>query len=196
MTCVVGMLDKENKTVYLGGDSLGSNSYTKTIYKQRKVFHSKDTNDLIIGICGSFNFQGLEYEKLLDETKLLKGEIDREYLITKFIPNLRRIISSYNCNESKSGIDSMEGVLLFGYKDNLFMIQSDYSLVESTDGYLSIGSGMDYALGSLATTYNDEIPIVDKIHMALKSATKHAVGVEPPFYIINTSNDEVIELLK
>lgn len=196
MTCVVGMLDKENKTVYLGGDSLGSNGYIKTIYKQRKVFHSKDTNDLIIGICGSFNFQGLEYEKLLDETKLLKGEIDREYLITKFIPNLRRIISSYNCNESKSGIDSMEGVLLFGYRDNLFMIQSDYSLVESTDDYLAIGSGMDYALGSLATTYDNEMPIIDKIHMALKSATKHVVGVEPPFYIINTANDEVIELLE
>lgn len=192
MTCVIGYLDKINSTVYLGGDSLGSNGYSKMLYTQRKVFHSKDTKNLIIGLSGSFNFQALEYEKLLDEAKLLKDEIDREYLITKFIPNLKEIVNKYNANSSKDNLNSMEGSLLFGYKDKLFTIQCDYSLLESTDGFDAIGSGGEVAMGSLLTSCDIDIPIIDKITKALEAAEKHAVGVQRPFYIINTTTDEVV----
>jgi hypothetical protein len=50
MTCVVGYFDKKEDCVYLGADSLGSNGWTKTVYKQKKVFHSKDSNNFIIGL--------------------------------------------------------------------------------------------------------------------------------------------------
>jgi len=111
----------------MGADSLGSNYYTKTVFTQKKVFHSKDTPELIIGLCGSFNFQALEYEKLLDELSLCKNEINREFLITRFIPKIKNLAEKYNCNKSNSGLNVMQGELLFGYKDSLFKIQNDYS---------------------------------------------------------------------
>lgn len=195
MTCIVGMLDKETNTVYLGGDSLGSNGYHKSVYKQRKVFHSKDTKEFIIGLSGTFNFQALEYENLLDELKLSKNEINREYLITRFIPNLKNIVNKYNSNSNSNGINTMEGTLLFGYKDKLFKVQSDYSLLEPEDEYLSIGSGEDFATGSLATTEGMELTTIERIHKALRVASKHGVGIQAPFYIINTKDDKVIEFL-
>lgn len=193
MTCVVGFLDKENNVVYLGGDSLGSNGYTKAVYQQRKVFHSKDTKELIIGICGMFNFQALEYENLLDEVSLLKDGIDREYLITKFIPKLKEVVFKYNSNSSRNGLNSMEGELIFGYKDKLFKISSNYGLLERDEIYDSCGSGEYFALASLFTTEDMDLKPIERIHKALQSASKFNVGVQAPYYIINTKNDEVIK---
>lgn len=193
MTCVVGFT--ENGITYLGGDSLGSNGYSKTTYLQRKVFKSQNTKDLIIGLCGSFNFQGLEYEDLIDELDLLKNSVDRKYLITKFIPKLKSKIELHNANSQSNNINSMFGELLFGYKDKLFKVQSDYSLLESSNKYQSIGSGEHFALGTLFALESQEMTPQERIHLALQSASKFAVGVAAPFYVINTENDEVVEFL-
>ena len=192
MTCIVGYT--ESGVTWLGGDSLGSNGYSKTIYNQRKVFKSQDSFELIIGMCGSFNFQGLEYENLLEELELLKGEIDRKYLITKFIPKLKEVVNKYNANKNDQNMNSMQGELLFGYKDKLFKVQKDYSLLESNDKYQCAGSGEDFALGALYSMENSELSPSEKIHKALQAASKFSAGVSAPFYIINTANDDVIRL--
>lgn len=87
----------------------------------------------------------------------------------------------------------MEGDLIFGYRNRLFIIQSDYSVLESSDGYMSIGSGYLFALGSLFSTKNLIDNPKTRIHLALQSAAKFDMGVQAPFYIINTVNDDVIE---
>lgn len=194
MTCVIRYLDKDNDCVYLGGDSLGSNGWTKTVYKQRKVFHSKDTDNLIIGLSGTFNFQALEYEKLFDELELLKDKIDREYLITKFVPKLREIVNKYNANTNKNSLNQMEGELLFGYKNQLFQVQCDYSLLEPSIGFNAIGCGYQVALGSLYTTKDTDLSIEDKIVKALEASEALNEGVQRPFYIVNTKNKEIKEI--
>lgn len=193
MTCIVGYV--ENGVTWLGGDSLGSNGYSKTVYQQRKVFKSQDAKDLIIGLCGSFNFQALEYENLFNELELLKGGIDRKYLITQFMPKLKEIVNKYNSNKNSNGLNIMSGELLFGYKDKLFRIQNDYSLLESSDPYQCVGSGEDFASGALyALEDNSDLSPAERIHKSLQAASKFSAGVAPPFYIINTKDDEVIEL--
>ena len=42
-------------------------------------------------------------------------------------------------------------------------------------------------------TENTNLNPYERIRLALQAATKFAVGVEPPFYIINTKDDEVVE---
>ena len=54
MTCIVGVLDKENGGVWVGGDSLGSNGHTGSVYNQSKVFRNKSREDVVIGSTGSF----------------------------------------------------------------------------------------------------------------------------------------------
>lgn len=194
MTCVIGYLDKKNDCVYLGGDSLGSNGWMKTTYHQRKVFHSKDTDNLIIGLSGTFNLQALEYEKLFDELELLKDKIDREYLITKFVPKLREVVNKYNANMNKDNLNQMEGALLFGYKSQLFQIQCNYSLLEPANGFDVIGCGYQVALGSLYTTKDADMSIEDKIIKALEASEALNEGVQRPFYIVNTKNKEIREI--
>jgi hypothetical protein len=92
-------------------------------------------------------------------------------------------------NGEKSG-----GFFLFAYKNKLYKIESDYQVGESVDGYDACGSGEYFALGSLHSTNGLIDDPIKRIHMALKAAEYHAVGVAPPYYILNTKNKYVIKL--
>jgi hypothetical protein len=58
---------------------------------------------------------------------------------------------------------------------------------------MACGNGEAFALGSLMTTENTNLSPYKRIRLALQAASKFVIGVEPPFYIINTKDDEVIE---
>ena len=196
MTCIVGLIDKKTGITYMGGDSLGSNGYSGNINKNRKVFHSKDTSNAVMGYTSTFRMgQVLQFSKgLFDELTVSKNGIDDEYLVNTFIPKLQTLFNNSGIEKNTSGIKS-GGSFLLGYKECLYEIQSDYSVLESSNDYNSCGSGEAFAFGSLYTTEKMDLTPIERIHMALQSASKFAVGVSAPFYIINTDNDEVIELL-
>lgn len=162
MTCIVGLT--ENGVTWIGGDSLGSNGYDGMLEKQSKVFHSKDTRSSIMGYTSSFRMgQLLKYSTgLFDELSIEKDKIDHEYLVTKFIPNLQNLFSNGGFERNNSGAKS-SGEFLLGYKDKLFKVQSDYSILESYENYDACGSGEAFALGSLKTTEGMNIKAVDRI---------------------------------
>lgn len=191
MTCIIGFV--ENGITYLGGDSLGSDGFSKTIVKQPKVFHSKDTKEIIMGYTTSFRMgQLLQNSKgLFDELSIMQNKVDYEYLITKFIPNIQKLFSDGGFEKNKDGTKS-SGEFLLGYKDKLFKVQSDYSILESANNYDACGCGEYYALGSLKTTENLDLSPVEKIHKALQAASAFSAGVAPPFYIINTKDNQII----
>lgn len=192
MTCIVGLIDKEKGITYLGGDSLGSNGYSGVLRKDKKVFKLKDTKNVAIGYTSSFRMgQLLNYATgLIDKRD--EPNIDHEYIVTNFIPNIIKLFENGGYSRNNSG-EKEGGTFLLAYKDKLWNIESDYQVGESFDNYDSCGSGSYFALGSLATTEDMDLSPVERIHLALQSASKYSVGVQPPFYIINTDNDEVIE---
>lgn len=194
MTCIVGFV--KDGITYIGGDSLGSNGYSGTVNKNRKVFHSKDTDKAIIGYTSTFRMgQLLQYSKgLFDELSINKDNINDEYMITNFIPRLQNLFNNGGIEQNNNGVKS-SGEFLLGYKDKLYKVQSDYSILESVDNYDACGCGEDFALGSLKTTENMNLKPEEKIHLALQSASKFSVGVAPPFYIINTKDDTVLEFV-
>ena len=48
--------------------------------------------------------------------------------------------------------------------------------------------------GSLHSTDGSNLTPVERIHKALKAAAEFSTGVSAPFYIVNTENNEIIEL--
>jgi ATP-dependent protease HslVU (ClpYQ) peptidase subunit len=190
MTCIVGFT--ENGITYLGGDSCGSNGYSKVIRTDKKVFKLKDTHNAVLGYTSSFRMgQLLMYASgLIDKRD--EPNINHEYLVTKFIPNVIKLFEDGGYSRNKSG-EKTGGIFLLGYKDKLYKIDSDYQVGISTDNYDACGCGEDFALGSLKTTEGLDLSPVEKIHKALQSASKFSVGVSAPFYIINTENNEIIE---
>jgi ATP-dependent protease HslVU (ClpYQ) peptidase subunit len=192
MTCIVGLID--NGITYIGGDSCGSNGYSKVIRTDKKVFKLKDTSNAILGYTSSFRMgQLLMYASgLIDKRD--EPNINHEYLVTKFIPNIIKLFEDGGYSKNKSG-EKTGGNFLFGYKDNLYQIESDFQVGISVDNYDACGCGEDYALGSLKTTEELNMSPIERIHKALQSASKFSVGVSAPFYIINTANGDVIEFI-
>lgn len=196
MTCIIGMLDKENDCVWMGADSLGSNGYSKSVERHPKVFRYKERDDTIMGSTSTFRqIDLLKYDTTLFDKcdKYENKEVDHEYMVTKFIPKLQKLFEDGGIEETKNGIKSA-GNFLIGIKNQLFEVQSDYSVLSSIDGYSSVGCGEDFAVGSLYTTEKTELSCSERIIKALESAEHHSPGVQRPFIILNTKDDKVITI--
>jgi ATP-dependent protease HslVU (ClpYQ) peptidase subunit len=191
MTCIVGLIDGE--TTYLGADSCASGGWREQILLQKKIFKLNDTPNAILGFSGSIrDLNLLQYaEDLIDKRD--EPNINHKYIVTKFIPNVMKLFINNSRNQNDKGISEIESYFLLGYKNKLWLIESNYSVFETKDNYQAIGSGTNYALGSLHTTNGTALTPIERIHKALQAASKFSVGVSAPYYIINTENDEVIE---
>jgi ATP-dependent protease HslVU (ClpYQ) peptidase subunit len=187
MTCIVGLI--ENGVAWLGADSCGSNGYDKVIRKDKKIFKLKDTS-AIVGYTSSFRMgQLLMYSNNLID-KRDEPNINHEYLVKYFIPNVIKLFEDGGYSRNKSG-EKEGGEFLLAYKDKLYKIESDYQVGESCDNYDACGCGEEYALGSLKTTEDMNMTPKERIHKALESASKFSCGVAPPFYIVNTKDNEI-----
>lgn len=202
MTCIVGFTDKENGVTWLGGDSLGSNAWTKATQKNSKVFHNSTMKNIVVGGTTSFrHLDLLEYtDNLFPEVDFYKGTvIDRQYMVKTFIPNIFNLFQSacVHMPETSRGAN-----FLIGTNGKLFEVQGDYSVLEPDCGYAAVGSGAETALGSLYASVDigfwgngKLITPQEHITMALRAAAHKCCGVQAPFYIINSKNDEVVTII-
>ena len=194
MTCIVGFLDKNNDCVWIGGDSLGSNYYTKSVQSPSKVFRHDVFKNVIMGSTTTFrHIDLLKYsDAIFDKIDFYENAVlDHKYMVTKFIPKVidlfkNGIISEY---EKDRG-----GNFIVGAKNRLFEIQCDYAVLEPIDGICAVGSGSDVAMGSLLTTLDMDMTPINKVQLALQAAEKHCCGVQRPFHIINTKDENVITI--
>jgi ATP-dependent protease HslVU (ClpYQ) peptidase subunit len=194
MTCIVGFLDKKNDCVWIGGDSLGSNSYTKATQSPSKVFRHDIFKNVIMG--GTTTFRHLDLlkysENIFDKIDFYENAVlDHKYMVTKFVPKVidlfkTGIISEY---EKDRG-----GNFIVGANNRLFEIQDDYAVLEPTDGICAVGCGEDVAMGSLLTTLDMDMTPLNKVQVALQAAEKRCCGVQRPFHIINTKDETVITI--
>jgi ATP-dependent protease HslVU (ClpYQ) peptidase subunit len=190
MTCIIGLLD--NGVAYMGADSFGSNGYVGQVYKNKKVFKLDKHKDILMGYTTSFRMgQLLQYsESLFDELNLLKDDIDEKYMVNKFIPNVKKLFKQGEYGKPETG-----GNFLLTFKDKLYEIQDDFSILEPKDKFVSVGCGENFAMASLTTSQETDKTPIERITDALIIAEKYATGVRRPFYILNNLDDEIIEIL-
>jgi ATP-dependent protease HslVU (ClpYQ) peptidase subunit len=188
VTCIVGLV--EGGVTYIGADSIGSNSYTKTIRKDKKVFKLKDTDKAIIGFTSSFRMgQLLMYaNNLLDKRD--EDKIDHEYLVTKFVPEVIQLFEKGGFSRNESG-EKSGGSFLLGFKDRLYSIDGDFQVGENALNYDACGSGEEFAKGSLHSTNGFNLPPEQRVRKALQAASEFSLYVGGPFYVLNTKTDEV-----
>jgi len=194
MTCIVGVLDKKEDCVYIGADSLGSNGYYQSIFKNRKVFKAKDNTNVLMAISGDYKLQNIlsVEDNLIEEIKHLKNEVNFERMVKYTSPKIMNLADKYYCLRNKEGDRSIGGDVIFSYKNQLYIIQCNGQVLESEDGYVASGSGGECALAVLSQNTNKST--VDRIKEALEAAEKHGCGIKRPFYIMNTKNEEIIEI--
>lgn len=139
MTCIVG-LEFEGKVI-LAGDIQGTGWNNKVIHTQPKVFNK---NGVLFGYTTSYRFGQILEHGLKDPVVPDDPNEVYRWLITVLIPDIAATLKAANFEGG--------GECLIGVKGQLWWVQGDFSVLRSTLGYTTVGSGTEYALGSLYTS--------------------------------------------
>jgi ATP-dependent protease HslVU (ClpYQ) peptidase subunit len=174
MTCIVGI--KAEGKVFIGGDSAGVSGWNLYRRADVKVFQK---GSFLIGFTTSYRMGQLIRYKF--QPPDIKDQQDVfEYMVVDFVDALRECLKDGGFakveNQQEEG-----GVFLVGFRGRLFEIDSDYHVGENLDSCAAVGSGMEYALGSLYST-RGRSP-VGRIEKALDAAAYYSIGVCEPFII-------------
>ncbi len=182
MTCIVGLVSKGE--VYLAADSLGSGNGVKQEYKTPKlvkldIFEKKDLSlakiPLGIGYTTSYRMGDLLRYNFTPPT-IEVGEDENEYLVKEFIPALIECFDEHSFARTKEGNKS-GGNFLVGIRGRLFIVQDDFSVLEPELNFASVGSGQEFALGSLYAYMKISLDPVEKVHAAVDAAIEFSTTV-------------------
>lgn len=168
MTCIVGL--ESNGKVYIAGDIQGTGGNNKVIHTQPKVFNKKG---VLFGYTTSYRFGQILEHNLQDPVVPERDEEVYRWLITVLVPEIKNILK----NHSYEG----GGNCLIGVKGQLWELQNDFSVLRSVLGYASVGSGYEYALGSLCTSLSTASLISGAVshELFLKTAIRVAGTFSP-----------------
>ncbi len=179
MTCIVGLEHKGK--VYLGGDIQGTGWNNKVVHTQPKVFNKKG---VIFGYTTSYRFGQLLEHALPDPVVPENDAEVYRWLISVLVPSIKATLKE---NDYEGG-----GNCLIGVKGQLWELQNDYSVLRSVKGYGAVGSGYEYATGSLHTTIEMMFPmggIVDPegaVKAAVRAAGTYSPSVGTESTVIST----------
>jgi hypothetical protein len=165
----------------MGGDSASSNEGHIDIDVSPKVFKR---GELIIGGSG-IGRVGQLVQHVFEAPAPGPDQDVMDYLVRDFVRALGRFLKAED--EDLIGGDKddfCQWYLLLGLRGRLFNICSHLEVGECAVGYDAIGSGANYALGSLATTEGQD-PAA-RVGAALRAAERHDNGVAGPFAILDS----------
>ena len=73
------------------------------------------------------------------------------------------------------------GTFIIGVRGRIFIVESDYQVIEPAARFAAVGSGAPYALGSLATSKGSPVA---RVRQALAVAERFCAGVRAPFHVL------------
>ena len=179
MTVVVGLVD--GGRVIMGADSAGSGDCSTYPMVTPKVFR---LGPLLLGYTSAFRFgQVIRYGLIVP--RIAPDEDFERYLAGSFSAALRDCLKEHGWHSTDNGRDA-GGRLMVAYNGRLAVIEEDYGVIESMNGYRAIGCGSEWATGSLHTTgrvpYNTIVASL-RVRLALEAAADHDQHCAGPFVV-------------
>jgi ATP-dependent protease HslVU (ClpYQ) peptidase subunit len=110
------------------------------------------------------------------------GRKPTEYMVTGFVDAMRKCLKSSGAAQETNKIEEQENHFIIGFKGRLFEIDEAYGVCEIKEEFIAIGSGTEYALGSLYTTKGRDPE--KRVIEALKASAHFCEGVRAPFHIV------------
>lgn len=154
----------------MGGDIQGTGWNNKVVHTQPKVFNKKG---VLFGFTSSYRF-GQILEHGLQDPVVPENPADvYRWLITVLVPDIKAALKD---SDYEGG-----GNCLIGVRGQLWELQTDFSVLRSVKGYAAVGSGYEYALGSLTTSFNllPAIPMPANYEAMVKQAIAVAGTFSP-----------------
>lgn len=145
MTCIVAVKGKDGKIV-LAGDRGASGPNTVVHLANPKIFNA---NGFLIGYAGSLAGDRLRY---IFNPSTPEDDVNLdEHMATMFTDELKEIYDDAGINHSTPDSDV---ALLIVYRGNIYKhYASDMSICRIDEAYDALGTGEEYALGSLFSTF-------------------------------------------
>jgi hypothetical protein len=132
MTAIVGLV--ANGSVYIGGDSAGSNTWQMSIRSDAKVFRN---GPYLMGFTTSFRMgQLIRYGLAAPKPE---GDLD-QFMATSFIDAVRDCLKAGGWARKENDREE-GGTFLVGVHGRLFTVHEDYQVAQTADGYAAVGSG-------------------------------------------------------
>jgi ATP-dependent protease HslVU (ClpYQ) peptidase subunit len=170
MTVIVGIADGTN--VYIGGDRAASDGDSVISMSRPKV---GVRGDWIYGYSGDIGIG--QYMDVIDLPVLDKDDDPYMVIINELIyamhERIDRVIKT----------DEPQADFLIGARGRLFELSTEaWGVIEINES--SIGSGSQFALGSLHTTYTYTIPTKERVELALNAAITYSPSCQAPIDIL------------
>lgn len=166
MTVIIALKDKEKKRVILGADGQGTSDDIKLNFGC-KIFNLKiplikteedmeiiDEEDVYFLISGTHYLETYLKNAFNPPSKVIDEEFIN-YLYNQFFQSLSNELSTKYLLKFNEGALESEAGLIIVYKDNLYNVYSDFSIVEETNDFTVHGSGWKIATGVLTNLLNN-----------------------------------------
>jgi len=171
MTCIAGIM-KEGK-VYLAGERGASEGNYIVPIDKPKIWKN---GPYIFGYAGTFDSQIIQYNF---NPPAPEGNIDK-FMHTKFLRALKTFYSEWDMGGKDSEVS-----LLIGVKGRLYEHDAeDLTMISYDREFIAIGSGADYAMGSLHATRNHKDP-KRRLALALDAACYLSTSCIGPIDFVN-----------
>ena len=178
MTCIIGLVD--GGKVYMGGDRCGVDGWRRFTYSGPKVF--KD-NDMLIGVSGTRRLTDLLRYSL--EVDSYQGGDSYNYLVNKFVPSVRKLLTDNGVVGKEGHEDKFEGGALIGFRGGLYTLYGNFQIGWYERDFDAIGSGAPFALGAMQVLMESGRGKPETmLRLALGTAEALCVDVCAPFDIL------------
>ncbi len=190
MSVVVAI--KENGRVTIGADSQVTKGGTRRTlsnpnnYKVWRVLGTENCMMAHVGLVREANVIRVA-RGLIPELAQLKDEIDFSFVVQHLVPALFEELTEYRVIKSGSEPPHFDSSFIFAYKDKLFYISGNGTVIE-VDDYCAIGSGECEAIGSLLSTEGE--PCEERIKKAIKASAANDIYVDYPIIMTDTESAE------
>ena len=190
MSVVVAI--KENGKVTIGADSQCTRGGTRRTlsnpnnYKVWKVLDAENCLIAHVGLVREANIIRVARD-LIPEMAQLKDKVDFSFVVKRLVPRMFEELEEYRAIQKGDEPPEFESSFLFAYKDKLFYISRNATVIE-IDDYFAIGSGECEAIGSLLSTEGESCE--DRIKKAIKASAASDIYVDYPIVITDTESCE------
>ena len=190
MSVVVAI--KENGKITIGADSQCTRGGTRRTlsnpnnYKVWKVLDAENCLIAHVGLVREANIIRVARD-LVPEMAQLKDKVDFSFVVKRLVPRMFEELEAYRAIKKGDTPPEFESSFLFAYKDKLFYISGNATVIE-IDDYVAIGSGECEAIGSLLSTEGEACE--DRIKKAIKASAASDIYVDYPIVIADTEKTE------
>ena len=186
MSVVVAI--KDGKKVYIGADSQATKGTTRITLRNPnnfKIWKVNDSKNCLMASVGDIRDSNVIrlVSNIVDDYDEFVNRVNYKFVVKFIVPNIVRDLKRAGFIKDESYVDHINSSFLFAYKDKLFLIEHDLSVIE-IDDYVAIGSGSSEAIGSLLSTENDDPKI--RIIKAIKASAANDIYVDYPIVLTDT----------